>query len=296
MPGFRFPEVSDSEGPFVPDASVPIVDAHVHLFPDAVFHAMWDWFDHYAWQVRYKLTSPEIIRFLDSRGVRRVVGLHYSHKPGMSSQLNRYMAGLCKEFPNLIGTATVFPGEKGAREILEEGFELGLSGVKLHAHVQCFHMDSPAMHEIYETCSAHERPLIMHVGREPKTPDIPYPVDPYDTCVAGKLEPVLREYPKLRFCVPHLGADEYADYQRMVEQYDNLWLDLAMVLADYLPIPEPPRLGDMRRDRIMYGTDFPNIPYAWDREIKRLHQLGLPGATLESILGGNCLEFFSCSA
>ncbi|MFH1114110.1 MAG: amidohydrolase family protein [Pseudomonadota bacterium] len=295
MPGFRLPEFNDCEGPFVPDASLTVVDAHVHLFPDAVFHAMWDWFDRHAWTIRYQLTSPEIMHFLHSRGVRRVVGLHYAHKPGISRELNRYMAGLCRAFPHLVGTATVFPGEKGAREILEEGFDLGLSGVKLHAHIQCFHMDSRAMHEIYETCSAHEKPLIMHVGREPKTPDIPYPVDPYETCNAAKFESVLKEYPQVRFCVPHLGADEYADYGRMLEQYDNLWLDLAMVLADYLPIADPPRLGELRSERIMYGTDFPNIPYAWDREIKRLHELDMPRETLENILGRNCLELFSGS-
>ena len=81
----------------------------------------------------------------------------------------------------------------------------------------------------------------------------------------------------------------------MLEQYDNLWLDLAMVLADYLPIPDPPQLSEMRQERIMYGTDFPNIPYAWDREIKRLHELNLPRARLEGILWRNCFEFFSVS-
>jgi hypothetical protein len=53
-----------------------------------------------------------------------------------------------------------------------------------------------------------------------------------------------------------------------------------------------PKLAEMRTDRIMFGTDFPNLPYAWDREIRRLIGLKLSDDTLERILGKNALEFY----
>ena len=106
------------------------------------------------------------------------------------------------------------------------------------------------------------------------------------------VESVLREYPQLKVCVPHMGADEFDAYQRMLERYDNLWLDTTMMLADYLPMDYSPRLADMRTDRIMYGTDFPNLPYAWDREIKKLVAQDLPQSDLSKILGRNALEFY----
>jgi len=43
----------------------------------------------------------------------------------------------------------------------------------------------------------------------------------------------------------------------------------------------------------MYGTDFPNIPYAWDREIKRILKKGLSEGFVECLLGKNAMEFFS---
>ena len=95
--------------------------------------------------------------------------------------------------------------------------------------------------------------------------------------------------------VPHLGANEFTAYKELLERYDNLWLDVSMVIADYLPNSDPPRLDDMRADRIMYGTDFPHIPYAWDRELKRLCGLGLPEKSMELILGQNAAELFSIS-
>jgi hypothetical protein len=45
--------------------------------------------------------------------------------------------------------------------------------------------------------------------------------------------------------------------------------------------------------RILFGTDFPNLPYAWDREIRRLVELKLPDTALERILAENALEFYS---
>ena len=285
------PYVNDPEGNYVPDSLPFIVDGHVHLFPDRIFSSVRKWFENFGWPIRYQLTSEEIIHFLLSRGINHIVALHYAHKPGVARELNAYMAKLCKSHPGVTGMATVFPGEEDAGPILEDAFQEGLSGVKLHCHVQCFDMNSDAMREIYEVCTKHHKPLIMHVGREPKSPA--YPCDPYALCSADKLEQVLKEYPDLKLCVPHLGADEFGDYRQLIESYDNLWLDTTMTLADYLPMDYFPELSKMRVDRIIFGTDFPNLPYAWDREIKRLVRLNLPEPILAKILGKNASEFYS---
>jgi predicted TIM-barrel fold metal-dependent hydrolase len=282
---------NDPEGDHVPDSLPGIVDAHVHLFPDHLFSSVWKWFDQHGWPIRYQLTSEEIIRFLLSRGINHIVALHYAHKPGVARKLNAYMAELCNSDRRITGMATVFPGEEDAGRILEDAFQMGLSGVKLHCHVQCFDMNADPMREIYEICTRHGKPLIMHVGREPKSPA--YPCDPYKLCSAAKAERVLKSYPDLKLCVPHMGADEFDAYRRLIEKYDNLWLDTTMTLADYLPMDYFPDLTQMRVERVMFGTDFPNLPYAWDREIKRLVGLNLPESVQAKILGENAFEFYA---
>ena len=285
------PFIDEPEGDHVPVSLPLVVDAHVHLFPDYLFAPIRQWFDQFGWRIRYRLSSDEIIKFLHSRGIGHIIALHYAHKPGIARELNNYMADICRSHPQVTGMATVLPGEKDALSILEDAFKQGLGGVKLHNHVQCFEINSKAMDDVYRVCSAHGKPLIMHVGREPKSPA--YPCDPYELCAADKLEIVLNEYPHLNVCVPHLGADEFDAYQRMLERYDNLWLDTTMMLAQYLMVDYTPDLSAMRPDRIMYGTDFPNLPYAWDREIKLLIEQDLPENTLERILGLNAVEFYS---
>jgi predicted TIM-barrel fold metal-dependent hydrolase len=103
---------------------------------------------------------------------------------------------------------------------------------------------------------------------------------------------VLKNYPKLKICVPHLGFDEILEYKNLIEKYDTLWLDTAMVLTDYFPMSKKIELGEYRTDRIMYGSDFPNIPFAWDRELVCLNQSKLSFNNLEWILHKSAEQFF----
>jgi predicted TIM-barrel fold metal-dependent hydrolase len=290
--------MEDEEGDGVDSTLPPVVDAHVHLFPSPVFEAIWQWFDAYAWPVRYRLSAPRVVEFLRERNVRRIVGLHYAHKPGMARSLNAFMAEMCRIYPEVTGVATVLPGEDDAIAILDEAIALGLRGVKLHCHVQCFAPDATEVAPIYGYCASRNLPLVMHAGREPKSPGLL--CDPYELCSVARVEAVLREHTKLKLCIPHLGCADYASYARLLERYDNLWLDTAMVLADYLPddmtAPAIVRhMATVRPDRIVYGTDFPNLPYAWDRELRKLVRLGLNEGALAAILGGNADELYPAS-
>jgi len=290
--GLPFPAVGDEEGEVVPSGLPAIVDTHVHVFPEPVFKALWEWFEKNAWPIRYKGTTPELLEYLLKRGVDHIVALQYAHKPGIARDLNQYMLDLCRKFSgHITGLATVFPGEADAGLILEDAFSAGLQGVKLHAHVQCFDMNSPDMNPIYEICSQKGKPLVMHVGREPKSES--YMCDPYVLCRADKLEQVLRSYPDLKICVPHLGMDEYTAYQRMIETYDNLWLDTSVACADFLPTEQVVRFDELRLDRIMYGSDFPNIPYAWDREIKQIQKSQLSRESMAKMFRENALQFYN---
>ncbi len=288
------PGLDDPEGDLVPSDLPRVVDSHVHLFPDAIFDRIWQWFDRWGWPIRYPLYTPQVIQFQLDRGVSHIIALHYSHRPGIARSMNAYMAQIAAEHPQVTGLGTVFPGEPEAPKIIAEAFSQGLAGIKLHCHVQCFAPDIDEMEEIYEACVAHDRPLVMHAGREPKSPG--YKCDPHELCSADRVERALLNHPKLRLCVPHLGADEFDAYADLLERFDNLWLDTTMMLADYFPGEKPPKMWQIRPDRILYGTDFPSIPYAWDRELIRLRGWLDDDAALEGVVGANALALFSTAS
>lgn len=291
----NMPSLDDPEDSEVPPGLPRVVDAHVHIFPHSIFSAIWQWFDENAWHIRYQLTTSQVFEFLLSHGISHIIALQYAHKPGMAAQLNRYMVEQCRAHPRRVtGLATVFPGEGDAEKILQEAFDAGLAGLKLHAHVQCFDMNSEAMNPLYECCRRNQKPVLMHVGREPYS--TAYRCDPYQLCRADKLERVLRDFPGLKICVPHLGFDELSAYRKLLEKYDHLWLDTTMVVADYFPLAETIDLSRYRTERILYGSDFPSIPYAWDRELKRLQAAGLAREDLERILYRNAVDLFGLKA
>ncbi|SDO38466.1 amidohydrolase family protein [Desulforhopalus singaporensis] len=284
--------LNDPEGHYVPSRLPPVIDSHVHIFPRPLFAAVRRWFDDHGWTIRYRLRTREVFDYLLSRGVRHIVALQYAHKKGIARGLNGYMAEQCKMFSGQVtGLATVYPGEEDAVNILQEAFDSGLKGVKLHAHVQCFDINHSSMEELYDCCIQNDKPLLMHIGREPKSPA--YPCDPYKICKAEKLEEVLRNFPDLKICVPHLGVDEVSHYHKLSNRYDNLWLDTAMVITDYLPFDNRIELVRYRTDRIMYGSDFPNIPYAWDRELRELQDKVPGGDNLRKICAENAAVFFN---
>ena len=284
------PALDDPEGPRVPAGLPPVIDAHVHLFPDPVWAAIRSWFDAHAWPVRYRMDNAGIVDFLLGRGVDHLIALHYAHRPGIARAMNRELAEFCAARPRVTGLATVYPGEPDAPAILAEGFALGLVGVKLHLHVIGLGPDDPAMAPIYRTCSDHGRPLVMHAGREPRSPA--YPRDPHDLCSADRIATVLRDYPDLKLCIPHLGADEFDAHLDLLHRHDNLWLDTTMMLADYFPFDTRWDLVEARPERVMYGTDFPNIPYAWDRELVRLVERITDDGVRAQVLGGTARGLF----
>jgi predicted TIM-barrel fold metal-dependent hydrolase len=79
---------------------------------------------------------------------------------------------------------------------------------------------------------------------------------------------------------------------RLIEQYDTVWLDTSVACADFIPGIQKIPWHAMRLDRIMYGSDYPNIPYAWDREIKQLMAAELSEENRIRLFKENAMQFF----
>lgn len=279
------PALDDPEGSAVP-AGLEVVDMHVHLFPPRVYEAIWRWFEQHAWPIRYKLYAEETIAYLKARGVKKMTGLHYAHVPGMARELNRFASELGSRHPEVWAFGTVLPGEPEAEAIVSEAFEeLGLFGIKLHCHVQQFAPDDSRLDGVYRVCARLGKPVVIHSGREPSLPG--YKADIHKLCSVGAMRRVLERHPDLTVVVPHLGADEIPEYGELLDAFPGLWLDTTMMLADYFPQKPAAEFIAKYADRLLYGSDFPNLPYAWDRELRRLVEMGLDEGQLRAIASGN---------
>lgn len=268
-----------------------VIDAHVHLFPDAIFAALHRWFDDNAWRIAFRGTAAETIAHLRARGVDRMVALVFGHKPGVARSLNRYLAELARAEPSIIGVGTVLPGEPDARQIVREAIEIHrLHGIKLHCHVQRVAIDDPRSLDVLRACQELDVPAVVHAGREPASSA--YGVDTHAMCNVARTRRVLQQLPDLQLVIPHIGADEYNDYLQLCDEFPNLWLDTAMACADYFEDGLDWQQLEAHAPRILYGTDFPIVPYEMGRERTVLARRIIDDVAFARIMGGNAAKLW----
>lgn len=262
-----------------------VVDAHVHIFPARLGEAVRRWFDEHAWDIRYRFGPEQVDQYLVERGVERYLALHYAHKPGIAAGLNDFLLEFAAAHPRCVPSATVFPGEPDARAILRRALAGGARAVKIHAHVQCVAPDDARLDDVYAQAIEHDALLVFHCGDQPDSDA--YKCDVKQLCTVAALERALVRFPGLKIVVPHLGSGQLDEYEALLDRHAGLHLDTAMMLARYFADERGFALVRRHPDRVLLGTDFPNIPYCWDRDVRGVLELGLDADARRAVLGGN---------
>lgn len=274
---------------------MPIIDFHTHFFPNKLMDALWSWFEEHAWPIRYKNYADDMVATLKSHGVSQCVSLHYPHKAGMAASLNDWTYQLAQNYADfIIPFGSVHPDDADRAQELEKCFnQYQFKGIKIHSHVQKVAANDPRLDAVYEVCNAHKKIVLIHCGTGPHFKEAPTKGYGYDvTTVSGvkSFAEVIKKYPDITFVVPHFGYEEIEDFVALLDDYENLYLDTAMALADFFPIKLNPQWFVHYQDRILYGSDFPNIPYAYDHEMNRLKEMKLGSEIEAKILGENAAK------
>jgi predicted TIM-barrel fold metal-dependent hydrolase len=229
------------------------------------------------WHPRYDAPAEELVKTLLASGVSRFVFMPYAHRADMSRSLNHWVANVQTTFaPYGIGFGTFHPDDDALLpELVDEAFiQLGLRGAKLHPQVGRFAPDDPRLDPLYARAIEHGALLIMHAGRMPES---------NEHVGARAFARLMRRFPRLRVVVTHAGADEFDAFFDMCSIYAGVFLDTAMVFNKFLGGPPPIQRVLEFQDRVVYGSDFPNIPYRVESAIQAILDLRL-GRTLEEKL------------
>jgi predicted TIM-barrel fold metal-dependent hydrolase len=271
-----------------------IVDAHVHLHPKRLADAIRRWFEEHAWPAKYREDVDVAVKTMQAAGIDRLVALPYAHKPGMSEALNAFTLDVARQHPAVAPCCTVMPGEDGAERIVDAALEGPFAGIKIHCHVMRIAPDDPRLDAVYRASARYRKPVVIHAGREPAASG--YGFDVRGVSGAERVRRALSRHPDATVIVPHLGTDEYVEFEALLSEFEHLYLDTAMAISGYFP--NPPDLQLLRRhpDRILYGSDYPNLPYDWQREWDVVRALHLPGEAEAAILGGNAARLFHIQA
>lgn len=286
-------ELTDAQLPEIwRDLGLPgLADIHVHFLPAPMLAKVWQYFDdaeqHYgmAWPIHYRTGEDERIATLAALGVTRFPTLCYPHKPGMASWLNAWCTAFAADHPQAVHSATFFP-EPGVTGYVRQALEAGARVFKVHVQVGDFDPSEAVLDEAWGLLSEAGVPVVVHCGSGPL---------PGAHTGPGPIGEVLRRHPDLTAVLAHAGAPEYAEHLELVRRYRRVWLDTTMVGTPYLdriaPVPAEVLAGYRGLgDRIVLGSDFPNIPYCYARQVQSLIEWNFGEDWLRQVLWHNGAE------
>jgi predicted TIM-barrel fold metal-dependent hydrolase len=271
-----------------------LIDVHTHFMPERLLAKVWAYFDaagplvNRRWPIAYRHGEQRRLEILRGFGVRAFTALLYPHKPGMARSLNDWAAQFAARTPGCLHSATFF-AEPGAAADVRRALGQGARVFKCHLQVGGYDPNDPLLREVWGILAETGVPVITHCGSGPVPGAYTGP---------GPIAELLARHPRLRLVIAHLGMPEYQEFLDLAQRYDRVMLDTTMAFTAFAEAGAPfprgavPRLAHLG-DRILLGTDFPNIPYTYAEALRALERTGLGIAWLRAVCHDNAARLFT---
>lgn len=265
-----------------------LYDVHVHFLPPNIMARVWKQFDTAGpligrpWPITYRGTDEERVEQLRAMGVRRFSALPYAHRPGIAGFLNDWARNFSAAVPECLRSATFFP-EPSAADYVAQGIEDGVEIFKVHVQVGNFDVRDPHLDKVWGQLADAGIPVVVHAGSGPV---------PNEHTGPGPMREVLSRHPRLTAVIAHMGAPEYEEFLELAEDFERVHLDTTMAFTSFFeemaafPTDLMPRLRDLD-DKVLLGSDFPNIPYPYAHQLESLERLGLGEGWLRKVCWEN---------
>ena len=284
------PPRSDAEIPtYVEALGLPgLADIHVHFLPQNVLDKVWSYFDdaeaNYGrpWPIHYRFDTDTRLQILRDLGLHAIPALTYPHRPGMAAWLNDWNRDFAAAHRDVIHCATLF-AEPESADYVPAALAAGARLFKVHVQVGGFAPDDRVLDPAWAALSEAQVPIVIHAGSEPLPGAFTGP---------EAIARVLERFPALNFVIAHMGMPEYEAFADLAEAYSGVHLDTTMYVSGFFSTPAEvtpsfrERLASLQ-DKVVLGSDFPNIPYPYADQISGLAGLDLGDEWMRAVLWDN---------
>lgn len=265
-----------------------LIDVHTHFMPSNVMDKVWSYFDSAgplvgrAWPITYRHAEEERVERLRGFRVRRFTAMLYPHKPAMAAWLNAWAVDFAARTPDCLHTATFYP-EPDAAGYVAAALEHGARVFKSHIQVGDYDPNDPLLDPVWGLLEDAGVPIVIHCGSGPA---------PGTHTGPGPIAALLERFPRLALIVAHMGMPEYRQFLDLAEKYPRVHLDTTMAFTDFtqesMPFPEDelPRLQALG-SKVLFGSDFPNIPYPYVHQLEAVERLGLGSEWVRAVCWDN---------
>lgn len=278
------------------------IDLHTHFFPPEIFKAIWNFFEQpdkngkpMGWLIKYKYSTEKLVEILESQNVEKFSTLNYAHKAGVADFINEWTYQFIKKYKNTLAFGCVSPEDKDRVEYIKKIFDnYDFYGIKIQLLVQNFYPFDKRMFNVYDIILDRGKWINFHIGTAP-----------YCNKFVGykNFTRFIEKYPNMNVIIAHLGTYEFEKFFGLLDKYENIYLDTAMVYINSdlfqkwkndIELPKPELLLSYE-DRLLYGSDFPNIPYDYEYSTKGLLDLDLSKKFYENIFYNNAKRILKLS-
>lgn len=275
-----------------------LIDVHTHFMPKPVLDKVWHYFDSAGpkvgrrWPITYRADESQRIATLRRFGVRRFTALVYPHKPQMAAWLNQWAVDFARTTPDCLATGTFYP-EPSAADYVADAIRAGTRVFKAHLQVGGYDPNDPLLEDVWSVIEEAGTPVIIHCGSGPVPGEHTGPLP---------IRRLLSRHPQLTLIIAHMGMPEYGEFLDICRDFARVWLDTTMAFTAFvnetMPFPESQlhRLRDVG-DHILFGSDFPNIPYGYVEAMTAITRLpGIDDDWLRGVFYRNAAQLFAVAA
>jgi predicted TIM-barrel fold metal-dependent hydrolase len=230
-----------------------IIDAHTHIFPDAVARrALRTVISNLNNRLTAytKGTRDSLLASMESAGVDHSIVLTVATSPGHGDGILQWIKELIPISPNLTFFGSIHPEDPEFCDRIREMAEIGLQGIKFHPGYQNFPVDSLKAYAVYEEAIKHDMTMYFHAGYDPSLPGCDYTsVDRYASFV--------NDFKGSKIVLAHGGG--YGEWTKVLDLLGDkgCYFDIAFVLESMKQCADARELFRQNEDFFFFGTDSP---------------------------------------
>lgn len=276
----------------VPDLP-EIIDIHTHFMPQRVLDKVWAYFDSAGpligrpWPITYREDEGGRLAALRALGVRAFTSLNYAHRPAMAQWLNDWSSEFAAKHDDVLHSATFYPSPVPRTTRRPRSRR-----VRGSSRRTCRSVTTRWPTRSWTTCGrcwSAAAPRSSCTRATARHPAASRGRSPSGTCCSATRVSCSSS--------PHMGMPDYGDFLDICAEHPDVHLDTTMAFTDFTQATSPfprERMDDLVAlgDRVLFGSDFPNIPYPYEHAVDAVRRLGLGEDWERKALHDNAARLF----
>lgn len=232
------------------------------------------------------LTTEAVVASMDRAGIQKLM-LSAWHRPGQWIHHNDFVGEMIQQFPDrFVGVAAVNLEKpvEAVRELERAVKGLGFKALRVVPWLWKLPPNDKLYYPLYVKCIELDIPFCTQVGHTG-------PLMPSET---GRPVPYLDEvaltFPELKIVGGHIGYPWTDEMIGLAWKHEHVYIDTSAYLPRYYPPQLIHYLKTYGQDKVLFGTNFPQL--SLEKCVAQVRELNLPPAIETKFFGANAQRVF----